>query len=79
MARYLLSIPAVAFVIAMYTGILLLLVRLTISITGISAVVLRVLAFTSEAALGIILLLVGTVIATWLAVLLFAPSKRLLA
>jgi hypothetical protein len=79
MARYLLSIPAVAFVIAMYTGILLLLVRLTISITGISAVVLRVLAFTSEAALGIILLLVGTVIATRLAVLLFAPSKGLLA
>jgi hypothetical protein len=79
MTRYLLSVPAVAFVISMYTAILLLLVRQTASIQGISAVAVRVLAFTGEGALGIILLLGGTLIATRLAVMLFAPSPRLLA
>ncbi len=79
MTRYLISISAVGFVIAMYTGILLLLVRLTISINEISALGLRALASTAEGALGIVLLLGGTYITTRLAVLLFAPSPRLLA
>jgi hypothetical protein len=79
MTRYLLSVPAVAFVISMYTAILLLLVRLTVSAEGISSAALRLLAFTGECALGIILLLAGTYFATRLAVMLFAPSPRLLA
>jgi hypothetical protein len=77
MTRYLLSLPAVAFVISMYTGILLLLVRLTVSISGIPTGALRVLAFSGEGALGIILLLGGTFIATRLAVFLFTPFSRL--
>jgi uncharacterized membrane protein YdcZ (DUF606 family) len=77
MSRHFLSIPAAAFVISMYTGILLLLVRLAVSITGISSIPLRALAFCGEAALGIILLLAGTLIATRLAVVLFAPSSEL--
>ncbi len=77
MTRHLLSIPAVAFVISIYTGILLLLVRLAVFISGISAGALRVLAFGGEMALGIVLLLGGTFIATRLAVLLFAPFTEL--
>jgi len=75
--RLLLSIPATALVVGLYTGIVLLLVRVTELIAGISGPALRVVAYITDAALGASLLLGATVIVTRLAVLLFAPSTGL--
>ena len=63
-------------VVAMYLAILLGLVRVTLMIGDISPVALHAAARCGELALGIVLLLGGTAIATRMAVWIFGPAKR---
>jgi hypothetical protein len=75
MKRVLLTIPALVIVIGMYLAILLVLVRVTLVIGGISTVVLRAAAGCGELVLGMVLLLGGTSIATRMAVWIFRPIE----
>jgi hypothetical protein len=76
MKRILLTIPAFMIVVAMYLAILLGLVRVTLMIGDISSMALHAAARCGELALGIVLLLGGTAIATRMAVWIFGPAKR---
>jgi hypothetical protein len=74
MKRYLLSVPALVVVIAMYLGILFVLSRAMSWIDAIQGAPWRGLARSGELILGIGLLLGGTIVATHLAARLFQPS-----
>jgi hypothetical protein len=74
MKRVLLTVPSFLIVVAMYLAILLGLVRVTLMIGDISSVALQVVARCGELALGIVLLLGGTAIATRMAVWIFRPA-----
>lgn len=74
MKRVLLTIPAFLIVIAMYLAILMGLVRVTLMIGDIASVPIHFAARCGELALGIVLLLGGTVVATRLAVWIFRPA-----
>jgi hypothetical protein len=75
MKRVLLTIPAILIVVAMYLAILLGLVRVTLMIGDISSVALHAAARCGELALGIVLLLGSTAIATRMAVWIFRPAN----
>jgi hypothetical protein len=77
MKRVLLTIPAFLIVVAMYLAILLGLVRVTLMIGGIASVPVHVAARCGELALGIVLLLGGTAIATRMAVWIFRPANEI--
>jgi hypothetical protein len=77
MRRTLLTIPAFLIVVAIYLAILLVLVRVTLMIGDISSIALHVAARCGELALGIVLLLGGTVLATRMAVWIFRPANAI--
>jgi hypothetical protein len=74
MKRVLLTIPAFLFVVGMFLAILLGLVRVTLMIGDIPSGILRLAAWCGLLALGSILLLGGTAVATRVAVWLFRPA-----
>jgi hypothetical protein len=74
MKRILLTIPAFLIVVGMYLAILLGLVRVTLMIGDIASVPIHFAARCGELALGIVLLLGGTAVATRLAVWIFRPA-----
>ena len=74
MKRVLLTIPAFLIVVAMYLAILLGLVRITLMIGDIPSMAIHVAARCGELALGIVLLLGGTVLTTRVAVWIFRPA-----
>ena len=74
MKRALLTIPAFVMIVAMILTILFALVRVTLMVGDISSDFVRAFARCGELALGVILLLGGTFVATRLAVWLFRPA-----
>ena len=76
MKRILLTIPAFLFVVGIYMAIALALVRVSLMIGDIPSIATRAIARGGEMALGIVLLLGGTAVATRLAVWLFRPAAE---
>jgi hypothetical protein len=74
MKRVILTIPAFFLVVGIYLAILLGLVRVTLMIGDIPAGVIHAAARCGELALGVVLLLGGTFVATRMAVWLFRPT-----
>lgn len=74
MKRALLTIPAFVMIVAIILTILFALVRVTLMVGDISSDFVRAIARCGELALGVILLLGGTFVATRLAVWLFQPT-----
>jgi hypothetical protein len=77
MKRLLLTVPAFLIVVGMYLAILLVLVRITLMIGDLSTVALRAAAGCGELALGIVLLLGSTALATRMAVWIFRPADAI--
>jgi hypothetical protein len=76
MKRILLTIPAFLLVVGIYMAIVLALVRVTLMIGDIPSGATRAIARGGELALGIVLLLGGTIVATRMAVWLFRPAAE---
>jgi hypothetical protein len=76
MKRALLTIPALLLVVGIYLTILLGLVRVSLMVGDIPAGALHALARCGELALGVVLLLGGTMAATRAAVWIFGPSAE---
>jgi len=76
MKRVLLTIPAFLIVVGMYLAILLGLVRVTLMIGDIPPGVAHAAARCGELALGVVLLLGGSAVATRTAVWLFRPAAE---
>jgi hypothetical protein len=74
MKRVLLTIPAFLTIVAMILAILFALVRVSSMVGDISSDAIRAAARCGELALGVILLLGGTFVATHMAVWLFRPA-----
>lgn len=76
MKRVLLTIPAFLIVIGMFLTILMGLVRVTLMIGEISSGLLKVAAHCGELALGVVVLLGGSWVATHMAVWIFGPADK---
>jgi hypothetical protein len=76
MKRVLLTIPALLVVVGIYLTILLGLVRVSMLVGDIPAGLLHALARCGELALGVALLLGGTMAATRAAVWIFGPAAE---
>jgi hypothetical protein len=73
MKRALLTIPGFLLIVAIFLAILFVLVRVSLTVGDISSDFVRVAARCGELALGVLLLLGGTSVATRTAVWLFGP------